>query len=255
MTSTKELVRLALPRTRKPRFILAGPLRGSRLVTSWHDYPGALLGRTERRLLTWFDEHVDPGQTWLDVGAHYGYTALALCRLVGDTGRVFAFEPMIATAGCLEQTRQLNALSQLVVIPLALGEGSARVPVGVRRGMAEVGSKSPTRHDYALSVALDEVWSWISPDDRRVDGVKIDVQGMEGDTLRGMRAMLTEQHPKIVLEFHAGVDRAPILAFLERCGYQLPGLAVETNEAKPGGTYDDDASYSFGPEAHWPVVC
>src|ERR1700722_15054658 len=93
----KETIRTLLPRTIGNRRILGGPLRGQYLVTSWHDYPGALLGTTERPLLAWFKQNVCAGETWLDIGAHYGYTAVALSRLVGKKGRVFAFEPMVAT--------------------------------------------------------------------------------------------------------------------------------------------------------------
>ena len=89
----KAQIRRFMPRSVRPHRILAGRLRGYRIVTSWHDYPGAILGRTERPLLDWFDGHVRPGETWLDVGAHYGYTAIALSRLVGPQRRVFAFEP------------------------------------------------------------------------------------------------------------------------------------------------------------------
>src|SRR6185369_2731345 len=63
----RELVRRALPRRLGARRILAGPLRGRRLVTSWHDYPAAITGRTERPLLEWFSSHVKRGETWLDV--------------------------------------------------------------------------------------------------------------------------------------------------------------------------------------------
>jgi len=82
-------LRPLLPRTIRPRHILGGPLRGAWLVTSWHDYSGGLMGRTERALLEWFQRHVRPGDTWLDVGAHYGYTAFALARMVGPRGRVY----------------------------------------------------------------------------------------------------------------------------------------------------------------------
>src|SRR5437867_5167488 len=93
-------IRRFLPRFISPHSILAGPLRGARIYTSWHDYPGAILGTTERPLLEWFWRNVSPGETWIDAGAHYGYTAIALCRLVGSAGRVFAFEPVLSTAGC-----------------------------------------------------------------------------------------------------------------------------------------------------------
>ena len=76
----KETIRELLPRRLKAHRILAGPLRGAKIVTSWHDYPGAILGRTERPLLGWFQANVQPGQTWLDIGAHYGYTAIALAQ-------------------------------------------------------------------------------------------------------------------------------------------------------------------------------
>src|SRR5947209_667206 len=106
----KEAVRSALPAKLRPHSILAGPLRGASIYTSWHDYPGAILGTTERPLLEWFGRNVLPGETWIDIGAHYGYTAIALCRLVGPAGRVFAFEPVLSTAGCVARTRELNSL-------------------------------------------------------------------------------------------------------------------------------------------------
>src|SRR5436309_14367938 len=116
----KEALRMMLPSTIRPHRILAGPLRGARIYTSWHAYPGAILGTTERPLLEWFGRNVLPGETWIDIGAHYGYTAIALCSLVGPTGRVVAFEPVLSTAGCVASTRELNRLGQLRVVPLGL---------------------------------------------------------------------------------------------------------------------------------------
>src|SRR5947209_1348739 len=69
----KDFARKALSRRVRPHRILFGRLRGRMIVTSWHDYPGALLGSTERPLLEWFYMNVHLGETWIDVGAHYGY--------------------------------------------------------------------------------------------------------------------------------------------------------------------------------------
>src|SRR5256885_1832897 len=137
--SLKAHVRQFLPRSTRPHRVLAGPLRGASIYTSWHDYPGAILGTTEKPLLDWFARNVSPGETWLDIGAHYGYTAIALSRLVGPAGRVFAFEPVLATAGCIARTRELNQLHQLRVVPLALGSGSAleTTLLPLVRGMAD----------------------------------------------------------------------------------------------------------------------
>lgn len=135
----KKNVRRLLPRAIKPHHIRAGPLSGYQIVTSWHDYPAAIMGNTERPLLDWFSREVKPGETWLDIGAHYGYTAIALAHFVGARGRVFAFEPMLASAGCIAQTRQLNDLAQLTVVPFALGNthGMALEQLPIVRGMLD----------------------------------------------------------------------------------------------------------------------
>ena len=48
----REGLRSLFPRSLVSHRILAGPLRGSKIVTSWHDYPAAILGKTEEVLLS-----------------------------------------------------------------------------------------------------------------------------------------------------------------------------------------------------------
>ena len=73
----KKYIRPFLPTKVKVHRIKNGDLRGMKIMTSWRDYPGAILGRTEKPLLSWFRDNVNNGETWIDVGAHYGYTSLA----------------------------------------------------------------------------------------------------------------------------------------------------------------------------------
>ena len=247
----KSLIRSFLPRQVSPWRIWSGPLRGQVLVTSWHDYPAAILGYTERPLLDWFAQNVHPGQTWLDIGAHYGYTALALCHLVGASGRVFAFEPMVSTAGYLAQTRARNRLAQLVILPLGLGQAgrlqAARLPV--TRGMVDSTLARQPGEDAWLENFLlsgfDSLWPQVCGADARIDGVKIDVQGMELDVLTGMAASLKTYHPALVVELHAGVDRARFLALVESLGYALPGQPVEPVPGEETPQYLDNRSYAF----------
>jgi FkbM family methyltransferase len=244
---TKAWLRQWLPRTLRPQWILAGPLRGRRIVTSWHDYPAAVLGRTERPLLAWFAKNVQARETWLDVGAQYGYTAIALSRLVGEQGRVFAFEPMIATAGCLAQTRRLNRLQQLTVVPLALAEPDslAVLELPTVRGMVDSTLRPAAWQETFLAARLDWLWPQICGHSQRIDGVKIDVQGMELATLRGMSGVLTTHHPKLVVEFHRGVDRPAVLAVLANAGYRHPGEPMASTAGEVSGQYRDDRSYAF----------
>ena len=248
----KEHLRRFMPRTIRPHRILGGPLRGRMIVTSWHDYPGAILGRTERALLEWFRHSVRAGETWLDVGAHYGYTAIALSELVGPEGRVFAFEPVLSTAGHLGRTRALNNLSQLTVLPLGLGspQGFELRQVPVVRGMAD-STVRPGRGsaETFLVARLDAIWRNICGGRPRIDGVKIDVQGMEIDTLDGMAGVLGEFKPRLALELHRGVDRDQVLDRIESFGYSRTGFPVdvdmENEDQRSGALYLDDLSYVF----------
>jgi FkbM family methyltransferase len=244
----KSVLRQLLPSLVYPHRIWAGPLRGHRIVTSWHDYPAAILGYTERPLLNWFDQNVRPDETWLDIGAHYGYTAIALSRLVGGTGRVFAFEPMLSTAGYLAQTRALNRFSQLTVVPFALAAPdtltTARLPV-VRGMVDNTIAKDEAWHETILVAQFDWLWQQICNGNAHVHGVKIDVQGMEIEVLRGMTEMLKRQRPKLAVEIHRGVDRGELLVLIEGMGYSRAAMPVEPTQGEVEPKYIDDRSYAF----------
>jgi len=245
-----------MPRAIRSHHIWTGQIRGKKIVTSWHDYPAAILGWTERPLLNWFAQNVRTGETWLDIGAHYGYTAIALSQFVGPTGRVFAFEPLVGTAGYLTRTRQINSLAQLTVMPIGLAapESLDLVSLPTTRGMAdrtlltEAWSERGGAWREALLVArLDWLWPRICGTSSRIDGIKVDVQGMEIEVLRGMATTLREHRPRLVVELHAGVDRAAFLDLLETLGYSRQASFVEPAAGETEPAYLNDRSYAFSP--------
>jgi FkbM family methyltransferase len=213
------VVRSWLPKTLRAHTILTGSLRGQRMVTSWHDYPAGIAGITERPLLSWLTANVKAGETWLDVGAHYGYTAIALSMLAGRTGRVFAFEPMLATVACLEKTRTLNGFQQLTIVPRGLGtpETVTTLTLPSTRGMADrTLTGEDTGYTESIQVArFDWLWPQLNGGNAALHGIKIDVQGMELDTLAGMLQTLAQHRPKLVIELHRGVSR-PRMARVSR---------------------------------------
>jgi FkbM family methyltransferase len=245
----KEGLRKFFPRTLVRHKIMGGPLRGSTIVTSWYDYPAAILGRTELPLLEWFAKNVRPGETWLDVGAHYGYTTIALCNLVGGEGRVFAFEPMLNTAGSVARTRSLNHLPQMTVVPIALGNSAdlAMDSLCTIRGMIDstLGDTGEFKETF-LVARLDWLWPIISESNARIDGIKIDVQGMEIQALEGMAGLLKRYRPKLLVELHTGVSRPKILELIASFGYVPEGIPVEPLSGETEPVYAD-RTYLFQP--------
>ncbi|MGH9475541.1 MAG: FkbM family methyltransferase [Terriglobales bacterium] len=244
----KEAVRQLLPRTLKRHRILGGALRGSLIITSWHDYPGAILGRTERPLLEYFAKNAGTGETWLDIGAHYGYISIGLCKVVGSSGRVFAFEPMINTAGCITRTRSINQLSQLTVIPIGLADRDdlSVESLNSTRGMIDSTLQGAAGcKETFLASRLDWLWPRISGPDPHIDGVKIDVQGMEIQVIEGMAGLMKRYRPKLLVEIHKGVSRPKLLDVIASLGYSPRGFAVEPLPGESNPDYADDRTYLF----------
>ncbi len=244
----KRILRPLMRRRIRDHRILSGPLRGLHIVTSWHDYPAAILGRTELPLLDWFEKNVRSGETWLDVGAHYGYTAIALSLLVGAQGRVFAFEPMLSTAGYLAQTRLANGFPQLTVLPLALGAPQVDLELKqlpAARGMVDSTIESRDWRETILVARLDSLWPKICGGKEAIAGVKIDVQGLEVEVLWGMSDVLKVSKPKLVVEVHHGVDRSELVDLLEALGYSRRGVPIGSDVGEPEPLYHDDRSYAF----------
>lgn len=250
MNPLKHYLRYLLPRGIHRHRVLFGHFRGRHIVTSWYDYPAAILGYTERPLISWFTDNVGINETWLDIGAHYGYTAIALSELVGKHGRVFAFEPMISTAGYVTQTRFANGFTHLIVVPYALSDVNDLIldQLPTVRGMVDSTIQNNNWHETILVASLDWLWPRICGDSRQIDGIKIDVQGMEMEVIRGMQEVLHTYKPKLVLEFHTGVDREEILELLEGCGYSRFAIPIEPLNGEKEPAFLDDRSYAF-----WPI--
>jgi FkbM family methyltransferase len=255
-SSLKERLRYLVPRTLAAHRILGGPLRGSAIVTSWHDYPRAILGRAEPDLLAYFSNNVGSNETWLDIGANCGYTAIAISKLVGRAGRVYAFEPMLSTVGSLARTRFLNNLSQLTVIPMALGhcEDLATESLYSSNGMVDstLDDNTAFRETFMVS-SFDWLWPRISGPDSHIDGVKIDVQGMEIQVLKGMTNTLHRFRPKLLVEIHKGVSRSNLLDVIASIGYLPCGYPVEPLPGESEPVYADDRTYLFSSAPTDPV--
>jgi FkbM family methyltransferase len=238
----REGLRSVFPRSLVRHKILGGALRGNTIVTSWHDYPAAILGTTEEALLSWFGKNVKKGETWLDIGAHYGYTAIALCRLTGESGRVYAFEPMLSTASCISRMKLLNNFSQLTVVPIALGDSTDLALDSRRsiRGMIDstLEDAEGLKESFLVS-RLDWLWPKIAGPDAPIDGVKIDVQGMEIHVLEGMMELARRHRPKLLVEFHPGVSRPQALDVIASMGYVPQGIAIDPLPGESEPLYSD----------------
>lgn len=150
---------------------------------------------------------LQPGQTFLDIGAHLGYFTLLAGAITGPQGRVFAFEPEPENFALLQYNVWQNDFSgHTEVFNQAVGHtsgsnilyracnnhGAHQLSHMFRDGVDKEGLAVQT-------VVLDEFWPVIPI----VHVIKIDVQGYEMKALLGMQNLIEKNraHLVILLEF------------------------------------------------------
>jgi FkbM family methyltransferase len=139
----------------------------------------------------------------IDVGAHIGNHALWLAVVCGL--EVIAVEPL--TPAEVTRNVELNALQGRVrVWPFALG---------AREGRIGTTGKGRLRGEGSIQVEpLDAI------DLRGVSLIKVDVEGMEADVLRGAERTIARERPVIYAEAWDTAAHQRVAAVLDPLGYR-----------------------------------
>jgi len=170
----------------------------------------------------WMSTCVQAGDTFVDVGANVGYYTLIASRLVGESGRVYAFEPDPTVFAILQKNVRLNHLRNVVLVPMAVSDqtGSVRLFLAdENKGDHRIYETDEQRPSVAVeATTLDD---FFEGDDRGVDFVKIDTQGAEGQILRGMHEVIVRNRDLVMaVEFwpyglhESGFDPVQLLELL-----------------------------------------
>ncbi len=178
------------------------PINGNfKIKCSTNTWIGAqivYLGDYERHIKRAFQEHISSGNTVLDVGANIGFHTIYFANLVGNMGKVIAFEPIQSTFTQLSENVVLNDLHNVDIRKIALGNESKELHIYV-----DENSKNPGANN--LFVKGDTKIDCKRGDDvvgnLNVDFIKIDVEGYELLALQGLAGIIENQKPKIIFEY------------------------------------------------------
>jgi FkbM family methyltransferase len=182
--------------------------------------------------------HYGNGVFAIDGGANIGVHTLEWARHMHGWGTVLAFEAQevvyYALAGNIVLNNLLNARARLA----ALGEQRGELPIPQPDYFkpASFGSlemRQSTRNEFigqAISYAEADCSNvpMVNLDSlclRRLDFLKLDVEGMEVEVLRGGREIITRQRPIMLVEIIKS-DRAAIDAFLTELGYRTFAIGI-----------------------------
>lgn len=186
----------------------------------------------------WIARFLRRGARVLDIGANIGYFTLIAARNAGSAGRVVAVEPVPENTAAL--SRNVHASGAEAVVELhEMAAGSTDGMLSIGLPFVQSGEQTPTSGDFTAygtigSVEvpvrrLDEVFADSPP----FDLVKVDVEGMEPEVLRGMNGLFEGAPPEaVLLEINpralarGGFTAHDVFEPLEQRGYVLHRIGI-----------------------------
>ena len=185
-----------------------------------------LMGRTDRVI---YHKYIKPGMNIVDIGANIGLHSIIFSNIVGNEGKVYSFEPEKALFQAINETIKINNLNNVKAYNIALGEKAQNKLLyrsafnsGDNR-LAKENSLSLMEGAVVSVERLDKILC-----NKRVDFVKMDVQGWEIHVLEGMDDIF-KRNPNLIVYFEywprglrmAGKNPTDLLTLLKNYGLSI----------------------------------
>ena len=196
----------------------------------------SLLENIESKIL---NNIIKEGMTVLDLGANIGLYTLKLARLVGPTGKVWAFEPDRNNFSLLTKNVNINKYNNVTLVNKAVTDetGTGQLFISEEnKGDHRIFSEKEKRISVPIeTVALDSLFP-----NEKIDFVKMDIQGAEYLALIGMNEIIRKNKDLVILsEFapnllkNSGFSGQQLLNKITDLGFQLKYVNDRTGQVEP----------------------
>jgi len=189
-------------------------------VMSWYDedelvgYALSLYGEYSEGEVEVFRKLLRPDDVAIDVGANIGAFTVPMARLVGEWGKIYAFEASDKNIRLLQKNLDDNKLRNVEVIAKAASDGPG--PLKVRNIDALHGYSTGTFGEFEIdAVRIDDL---NLPSCRLI---KIDVDRHELQVIRGARETIKRCRPFLYIENESDELREALVAEIVGLGYRL----------------------------------
>ena len=140
-----------------------------------------------------------PGDVVIDAGANLGLFSIFAAKKIGKSGTVYAFEPVKKICNFLQESIDINNVSDNVpIIQSALGDKNGNLTLSC----GDIGSSSGVIHRSDKEIIVSQM----TLDDfifqkklNKVDFIKMDIEGMERNALKGAQKTIAKFKPKLAI--------------------------------------------------------
>lgn len=164
----------------------------------------------EPGITKYLSKFVKKGDVVIDVGAHIGYFSVFMSSLVGDSGLVLSYEPLKENFIILQKNHFISGRKNYYLFNKAVLEKNTN-------GFIYFDEQNSSQHSMVQKTSTKKRIGVVSLDQqikikriKKVNLIKIDVQGVEGQVILGARDIIKNNPDiKIVCEFWPeGLDKS-----------------------------------------------
>jgi len=143
----------------------------------------------EYDLVSFVCRTLEPGDTFIDVGAMGGLYTIIASKLVGEGGNVISVEPNPESLQNLRKNISLNELRNVILVAKAVGERTGRATLYYNSETLELTSvfKGEKQHSFEIDMATVDS---IADGAGAVKILKIDTEGYDAAVLEGAKKTL-----------------------------------------------------------------
>jgi len=207
-----------------PMKVRAGPAKGATLILDFRMNGSYWLGTYDNWILSriCIEDWLPRGGVAWDCGAYVGYYTAIFRNVVGDAGKVIAFEASASNFAVLRELPALNDWRNVQIINCAIGPDHGTLEFAGELGGAS-GPVDFKKFDHPIitkrvaSCGLDELC--FEKDMAMPDFLKLDLEGAEMVALHNGQRVFTEKRPILLLELHGDKVLSSVGDFLSEYSY------------------------------------
>lgn len=175
-----------------------------------------------------FLNEIHEGDIVIDIGANIGYFTLLAARLVGEKGKVFAFEPEPNNYDLLLKNIEINNYKNVIPIQKAVSNENKTTKLFLRQdssmnSLLEGFNANPSIGDISIDTVTIDNFFKDNPLKSKIKLIKMDIEGAEMQAILGMLDLIKENKELVIItEFNP--------SFIRKSGFEPQDFLSKINE-------------------------
>lgn len=196
----------------------------------------------EKAEIAFLKRFLKAGDTFIDIGSNIGFFSLYASQIVGNSGKIYAFEPTPTTYERLLENISLNSFSNIEALNLALsnkvGEAIFNISNNGHDAWNSFAEINQIKLQDKIKVKVEKLDTFIENFKLgQIALIKLDVEGWEKYVLEGANSLLIrDDAPTFLIEFTednafaAGYYCGELFDYMKLYGYNWYSYNMDLNK-------------------------